>query len=231
MILSEPLNTLFVTLPGAYLAKDHENLVVKVDQVERVRVPLHHVGSVVLFGCVFRRSWPPIPAESGHPFRRKLATPVSGAGRRRDRWSFRAFGAAGQARRATNGVCGGAAFWGWRPKTKRVEGSACGKPGSFPVFHRRRSLPQRYEQGVDVGLRPGSGACNLGELHCSSRARRVHGIATRLDHARPADKSDRPIKQTARGLPEDRCVDPGASSGVVSAALRPGPGVFSSSRR
>ena len=50
MILSEPLNTLFVTLPGAYLAKDHENLVVKVEQEERVRVPLHHVGSVVLFG-------------------------------------------------------------------------------------------------------------------------------------------------------------------------------------
>ena len=50
MILSEPLNTLFVTLPGAYLAKDHENLVVKVEQKERVRVPLHHVGSVVLFG-------------------------------------------------------------------------------------------------------------------------------------------------------------------------------------
>ena len=43
MILSEPLNTLFVTLPGAYLAKDHENVVVKVDQEERVRVPLHHV--------------------------------------------------------------------------------------------------------------------------------------------------------------------------------------------
>lgn len=53
MILSEPLNTLFVTLPGAYLSKDHENLVVKVEQEERVRVPLHHVGSVVLFGGTF----------------------------------------------------------------------------------------------------------------------------------------------------------------------------------
>ena len=53
MILSEPLNTLFVTLPGAYLAKDHENLIVKVEQQERVRVPLHHVGSVVLFGGTF----------------------------------------------------------------------------------------------------------------------------------------------------------------------------------
>ncbi len=37
------------------------------------------------------------------------------------------------------------------------EGSACGKPGSFPVFHRRRSLLLSYEQGVDVADRPGSG--------------------------------------------------------------------------
>jgi CRISPR-associated protein Cas1 len=53
MILSEPLNTLFVTLPRAYVAKDHENIIVKVDREERIRVPLHHVGSVVLFGGTF----------------------------------------------------------------------------------------------------------------------------------------------------------------------------------
>ncbi len=53
MILSEPLNTLFVTLPGAALGKDHENLVVRVENEERLRVPLHHVGSVVLFGATF----------------------------------------------------------------------------------------------------------------------------------------------------------------------------------
>lgn len=51
LILAEPLNTLFVTLPGAFLAKDHENLVVRVDNVERLRVPVHHIGSVVLFGA------------------------------------------------------------------------------------------------------------------------------------------------------------------------------------
>lgn len=53
MILSEPLNTLFVTVPSATLGKDHENLVVRVDQQERLRVPMHHIGSVVLFGATF----------------------------------------------------------------------------------------------------------------------------------------------------------------------------------
>lgn len=53
MILAEPLNTLFVTLPGATLAKDHENLVVRADGEERLRVPIHHIGSVVMFGANF----------------------------------------------------------------------------------------------------------------------------------------------------------------------------------
>jgi CRISPR-associated protein Cas1 len=53
LILAEPLNTLFVTLPGATLGKDHENLVVRVEGKERLRVPLHHIGSVVLFGATY----------------------------------------------------------------------------------------------------------------------------------------------------------------------------------
>jgi CRISPR-associated protein Cas1 len=53
LILAEPLNTLFVTLPGATLGRDHENLVVRVENEERLRVPLHHIGSVVLFGATF----------------------------------------------------------------------------------------------------------------------------------------------------------------------------------
>jgi CRISPR-associated protein Cas1 len=44
-------NTLYVTSPGAFLARDHENLVVRVDAEEKLRVPLHHVGSVVCFGA------------------------------------------------------------------------------------------------------------------------------------------------------------------------------------
>ena len=53
MILAEPLNTLFVTLPGATLAKDHGNLVIRADGEERLRVPIHHIGSVVMFGATF----------------------------------------------------------------------------------------------------------------------------------------------------------------------------------
>ncbi len=46
------LNTLFVTTPNAYLFRDHENLVVSVDHTEKLRVPIHHLGSVVVFGAM-----------------------------------------------------------------------------------------------------------------------------------------------------------------------------------
>ena len=49
---SSYLNTLFVTTPGAYLFRDHENLVVKVDSEEKLRVPMHHLGSIVCFGVM-----------------------------------------------------------------------------------------------------------------------------------------------------------------------------------
>jgi CRISPR-associated protein Cas1 len=49
---SNYLNTLFVTTPGAYLFRDHENLVVNVDGEEKLRVPMHHLGSVVCFGVM-----------------------------------------------------------------------------------------------------------------------------------------------------------------------------------
>jgi CRISP-associated protein Cas1 len=45
-------NTLFVTTPGAYLAKDHENVAVRVEHQTRLSVPLHHLGGVVCFGPV-----------------------------------------------------------------------------------------------------------------------------------------------------------------------------------
>jgi CRISP-associated protein Cas1 len=45
-------NTLFVTTPGAYLAKDHENIAVRVEHETRISVPLHHLGGVVCFGQV-----------------------------------------------------------------------------------------------------------------------------------------------------------------------------------
>lgn len=46
------LNTLYVTTPEARLAKDGENLVAEVEGEERVRVPFHMLGSVVLFGSI-----------------------------------------------------------------------------------------------------------------------------------------------------------------------------------
>ncbi|WP_337175623.1 type I-C CRISPR-associated endonuclease Cas1c [Paludisphaera sp.] len=45
-------NTLYVTTPGAYLAKDHENVAVRVERQTRLEVPMHHLGGVVCFGPV-----------------------------------------------------------------------------------------------------------------------------------------------------------------------------------
>lgn len=47
------LNTVYVTTEGSSLRKDGENLVAEVDGVERARVPLHMLGSVVVFGAIY----------------------------------------------------------------------------------------------------------------------------------------------------------------------------------
>lgn len=47
------LNTLFVTTEGASLRKDGENIVAEVEGAERARVPLHMLGSVMVFGAIF----------------------------------------------------------------------------------------------------------------------------------------------------------------------------------
>jgi CRISPR-associated protein Cas1 len=47
------LNTVYVTTEGAALRKDGENLVAEVEGAERARVPLHMLGSVVVFGAIF----------------------------------------------------------------------------------------------------------------------------------------------------------------------------------
>jgi CRISPR-associated protein Cas1 len=49
--MPELANTLYVTSPGAFLGRDRENLVVRIEAEEKLRVPLHHVGSVVCFGA------------------------------------------------------------------------------------------------------------------------------------------------------------------------------------
>lgn len=46
------LNTLYVTTQGAYLAREGENLLVRVEQETRFRVPVHTLSSVICFGQV-----------------------------------------------------------------------------------------------------------------------------------------------------------------------------------
>lgn len=44
------LNTLYVTTPESYLTKDGENVVIKVDNSEKFRIPVHNVEGIVNFG-------------------------------------------------------------------------------------------------------------------------------------------------------------------------------------
>jgi len=44
------LNTLYVTTPGSYLSKDGENIVIKVENHERFRIPVHNVEGIICFG-------------------------------------------------------------------------------------------------------------------------------------------------------------------------------------
>ncbi len=46
------LNTLFVTTPKAYLAKDGETVLVRVEKETRMRVPIHNLAGIVCFGNV-----------------------------------------------------------------------------------------------------------------------------------------------------------------------------------
>ena len=44
------LNTLYVTIPNAYLACDGENVLVKIDNQVKFRVPIHNLEGIVCFG-------------------------------------------------------------------------------------------------------------------------------------------------------------------------------------
>jgi CRISPR-associated protein Cas1 len=50
--LKQLLNTLYVTTQGAYLAKEGETVVVKVEKETKLRVPIHTLSAVVCFGQV-----------------------------------------------------------------------------------------------------------------------------------------------------------------------------------
>jgi CRISP-associated protein Cas1 len=44
------LNTLYVTTPDSYLSKDGENVVIRVGEEERFRIPIHNLEGIVSFG-------------------------------------------------------------------------------------------------------------------------------------------------------------------------------------
>ena len=46
------LNTLYVSTEGAYLRRDGLNVVVEIERIEKLRVPLHLLGGVAVFGQV-----------------------------------------------------------------------------------------------------------------------------------------------------------------------------------
>ena len=50
--MKKHLNTLFVTTQGAYLAKEGETIVVRVEKETRLRLPVHTIGGIVCFGNV-----------------------------------------------------------------------------------------------------------------------------------------------------------------------------------
>lgn len=50
--MKKHLNTLFVTTQGAYLNKEGESLVVKIEQEARFRVPVHTISGIICFGAV-----------------------------------------------------------------------------------------------------------------------------------------------------------------------------------
>ena len=50
--MKKHLNTLFVTTQGAYLAKEGETVIVRVERETRLRLPIHTLGGIVCFGNV-----------------------------------------------------------------------------------------------------------------------------------------------------------------------------------
>ncbi len=111
--MKQLLNTLYVTTQGAYLARDGDTVLVRVEQEVALRVPIHTLGSVVCFGRV--SSSPPLMGlcaergvalsflkESGR-FLARIEGPVSGnvlLRREQYRWADNDFKSAEIARSA-----------------------------------------------------------------------------------------------------------------------------------
>lgn len=82
------LNVLYVTHPEAYLTKDGENVVVRIENEERFRIPIHNLEGIVSFGypgaspallghCAEKGVAVTFLTEHGH-FLAKVVGPVSG---------------------------------------------------------------------------------------------------------------------------------------------------------
>ncbi|MBN1767360.1 MAG: type I-C CRISPR-associated endonuclease Cas1 [Prolixibacteraceae bacterium] len=82
------LNTLYVTSPDSYLAKDGENVVIRVNDSERFRIPVHNIEGIVCFGysgaspalmalCAERNVSLTFLTEHGH-FQGRISGPVKG---------------------------------------------------------------------------------------------------------------------------------------------------------
>ena len=50
--MKKHLNTLFITTQGSFLAKDGECVLVRVEQTDKARIPIHTLGGIVCFGNV-----------------------------------------------------------------------------------------------------------------------------------------------------------------------------------
>ena len=82
------LNTLYVTTPGSYLSRDGENIVIKVENHERFRIPAHNIEGIICFGflgaspslmsmCAERNIALSFLTENGY-FLGRVSGPVSG---------------------------------------------------------------------------------------------------------------------------------------------------------
>jgi len=82
------LNTLYITTPESYLSKDGENIVVRVKDEDKFRIPVHNIEGIVCFGytgaspalmgmCAERHVGLSFLSEYGH-FLSRISGPVSG---------------------------------------------------------------------------------------------------------------------------------------------------------
>lgn len=86
--MKQHLNTLFVTTQGAYIARERENLLVRVDDEVKLRVPVHLLAGIVCFGRVAlssavlglcgSRGVPVSLLSRGGRFRARLVGPTAG---------------------------------------------------------------------------------------------------------------------------------------------------------